>query len=645
MNTVQLTKRNARLFAKIKKETTGTSDKKVLDSVRYGDCSELLQYCRELYGKMGVIRKDMSRNTMYVFGDQWKDYIKDPDSEYAHDEITEEEYIMRNGKVPLKYNIMNKSKKAVVGLYRNMKNEPVAIARDRDEQKLGEMMTVAMQYAYQSNYIAEMNARLLEQCFCTGIFARSCYYRRNDERQLSDVYVQNENPYKIFFNDVEDVLFRDLHTIGALRDMTFRDLVSAFASDESDVRALSEEYASVQHEPAAWQHTYFGRKKDSERNFYIPEDPSLCRVIELWKKESERCYYCHDTAKGEESYRPLKDKAAIDAENERRISEMTELGYGANDASLIEYKWIVRTYWYVRYLTPSGKCLKEGESPFEHGSHPFTLYAFPMINGEVHSPASELIDTQRAINRTLTQIDFMRQNGAKNTLVVDENIVPGKNYRKFVQNYTKNGSVLFVNAKPGVQMPFQLKSSLVSPGDIEIIKLYMQLNEDISGLSGALKGEKANANTPASLYAQEAQNSSNNISDFLGWFASCVRSADSKMMKVIQQYYTDKRYIPIAGKNFSEEAKWYNPEKIRQSEFDLAVGDGISTTAYRMAMENVLIESLKAGFIDFKTFLEASNIPYADYLLEIVKRNEQHAYDNSSMPDGIMQTETGGVQT
>ena len=70
----------------------------------------------------------------------------------------------------------------------------MAIAHDRDEQKLGEMMTIAMQYVCDVNDVPELNARLLESAFATGMFVRSCYFRHNPERQMSDVDAQNENP-------------------------------------------------------------------------------------------------------------------------------------------------------------------------------------------------------------------------------------------------------------------------------------------------------------------------------------------------------------------------------------------------------------------------------------------------------------------
>lgn len=53
-------------------------------------------------------------------------------------------------------------------------------------------------------------------------------------------------------------------------------------------------------------------------------------------------------------------------------------------------------------------------------------------------------------------------------------------------------------------MPKQITSASVSAGELEVVKLYMQLNDEISGINGALQGQKPTSNTPAARYAQEA---------------------------------------------------------------------------------------------------------------------------------------------
>lgn len=627
----KLTKHTARFFLQ-KRDVENTRGKKyaALDSVRFTNYKELLEECRDMYDKLRPVRERAQRNINYTLGRQWEDRIIDPESAFIGGTIKEEDYIKRQGKVPLKYNIMNKSKKSIVGTFRQNKQEPVAIARERDDQKLGEMMTIAMQYVYNSNNIYELNARLLEECWVTGMFVRSVYYRHIYEKQMPDVYVQNENPFMMFFNgDVQDVLMRDLTTIGAIRDMSIQELISSFAQSEDDAKALIDEYEYINKHHTDYLYAFDKNRNLTESDFYVSRDTAKCRVFEVWRLESQKCLYCHDRAEGTECYRNLDEKGEIDAENERRINEMVSLGFAADDANLIEYKWFVRKYWYVRYLTPNGNCIFESETPFEHGSHPFTLGAYPMLNGEICSPAEELIDIQRGINRRLSQIDFLIQNSAKGVLLCPIDAVPDSmTPKQFASEYTRNGSVLFYKPKPGVEIPQQITSASVSAGELEVVRLYMQLNDDISGVSGALRGEKPASNTPASRYAQEAQNSAVNIEDFIGWFNSNIRESDYKMMNTIQQYYDDEHYIPIAGKNYSEEAKYYTPSKIRRSQFDLTIVESTTTPAYRMALEETLMKALEIGAMDFKTYLEASPSPFADSILEIINRKEKQAQEN-----------------
>ena len=625
-----LNKRTAKLF--IENNTDKDNTYRVLDSVKFSNNQELLLACQDMYDRLRTTRGKMIRSVNYLLGRQWEDRILDPDGLYTNQTIKEEDYIRRQGKVPLKYNIMNKSKKSIVGLYRQNKSEPVAIAHDRDEQKLGEMMTIAMQYVCDVNKVPELNARLLESAFCTGLFARSCYFRHNSERQMSDVDIQNENPFMMFFNsDVQDHLMRDITTVGAIRDLSMDELVSAFAKTEAEAKALVDEHRDVLNQKVTFLDAFDKNRHGTESDFLVPKDKTKCRVIEVWNKESERCYYVHDRAKGTEYYAPLTDKASFLAENERRKAEMVSLGYSEDNASLIEFEWFVREFWYFRYLTPTGRCISEGESPFEHGSHPFTIGAYPLLNGEIYSPAEELIDIQRGINRRLSQIDFLIQNSAKGVLMCPVDAVPDDmSYKQFAQEYTRNGGVLFYKAKAGIDMPKQITSASVSAGELEVVKLYMQLNDEISGINGALQGQKPTSNTPASRYAQEAQNSSINIEDFIGWFNSCVRDSNYKMMQVMQQFYDDKRYIPIVGKTFSEESKWYDPVRIKGSKFDLRISEATSTPAYRMALEDTLFKAFETQAIDFKTYLEASSAPFADQLLEIIKRKEADAAKNGT---------------
>ena len=60
MNTVQLTRRNARLFSrKPTQPAGGSAARAALDSARFTDCRSLLLQCREMYDRLALQRAKM----------------------------------------------------------------------------------------------------------------------------------------------------------------------------------------------------------------------------------------------------------------------------------------------------------------------------------------------------------------------------------------------------------------------------------------------------------------------------------------------------------------------------------------------------------------------------------------------------------
>ena len=126
----------------------------------------------------------------------------------------------------------------------------------------------------------------------------------------------------------------------------------------------------------------------------------------------------------------------------------------------------------------------------------------------------------------------------------------------------------------------------------------------------------------------------------LQWYNGLIRKRDYKIMQVIQQYYTDRRYMSIAGKDYSEESKWYDPEKVRNSQFDIALVENQAVGIFRAQNENLLISLLQAGMIDVETYLESSTAPFADKMLERIKQKEQAEaqQQNAALPQGAIQS-------
>ena len=184
-------------------------------------------------------------------------------------------------------------------------------------------------------------------------------------------------------------------------------------------------------------------------------------------------------------------------------------------------------------------------------------------------------------------------------------------------------------------------------GDFELLNLQLRLINEISGVNSAMQGQSPRSGTPASLYAQQVQNSSLNLKGLFDGFRTFRRRRDAKVMKTLQQYYNENRYIDLAGTQYSEEAKWYDPQKVQESELDITISEGYNTPAFQMIANDFLMELFRANALDVKTMLENSSYPFATKILEAIKRNEEAASQGKQLdgipPELMAQLQAGGT--
>ena len=591
---------------------------------------ELLNRCRDYYDSMYEFRKNRRRNVDYTFGRQLNDLIQDPD---GCGMISEKEYIMKQGNIPLVSNVIRKIIKSVVGVYRQNKTEPVIVSRDRNEQKLGEMMTVTMQYEYQTNQIHEINARSFEEFNISGLIGWRIGYGWNEEKHIKDLYIDQIDNNRIFFDrNTSGLYLENIELIGLIHDMSILEVDALCDTFEQSDR-VREIYKNKSYYTSDLTPMFDGDDKE-DIDFFVPKDSNKCRVIEVWTKESERCIRIFDPLKG--SWQILdedKMQEVID-ENNRRKQEIVSLGGNEEDALLIEAEKFIYTFWVGRWLTPYGHVIKQMESPYWHHSHPFVIGAYPLIDGEIRSIVDDAIPTQRAINRLIQRIEFVRMASAKGVLIIPEQLLEGKDLNEIASQWAKANGVIALKWKEGIPMPEQKSTNVNLVGDMDMLKMQMSILDDITGIHGALRGEKPTSGTPSSLYAQEAQNAATNIADAQEWFNGLIKRRDTKAMKVVQQYFNEKRYMDISGKDYSEEAKWYDPDRVRNTDFDLSLAESTSSIAARTVNENILMELLKMGAIDANIYLESSSMPSSDKILERIKSRQQELQSQQAQMQG-----------
>ena len=96
-------------------------------------------------------------------------------------------------------------------------------------------------------------------------------------------------------------------------------------------------------------------------------------------------------------------------------------------------------------------------------------------------------------------------------------------------------------------------------------------------------------------------------------------------MKLIQQFYTEPRYVNINGNKAQPQSMMYDPEEVRNAEFDLTIAESTSTPAYRLVMNDFLMQLFQAGQITLNELLENGAFPFADKLLQTIQARQEQA--------------------
>ena len=582
----------------------------------------------KLYSDLDQFRDKRDRNIAFSSGDQYRDKIKDERGRF----IREDEHIMSQGKVPIANNMIGGQINSVLGQFRSNQTEPICVSRDRDEAKLGEMMSVAIQYVYQTTNLWEKDAKTLEENLNSGLAIQKIRYKWIKEKSIMDVDVDYVNPERIFFDgNFEDPSEQNFTCIGEILDMNLADVISTFcAGDKEKAIRISKMYSTITRDDIISNYRLLTNNRQHDYSFFTPVDRTKCRVIEAWEEESKERLRVHDTLTGELFITELSEKKNIDAMNLQRVREAYQQGVAKEDVLLMEYEWFLDQFMYVRYLTPMGDVLFEGETPFEHKESPYVI-KMSVFNGKIRSFTEDLIPLNKGINRLATLLDFIISSSPKGVMVFPESALGDMNKAEIISEYQRAGGVIFANIKAGNPVPTTLSTNATNVGAYDLLNLYMNSLQEVSGVHSAMQGKTSSAGTPASLYAQQAQNSSMNLLDKMESFKQFREMRDYKVLRVIQQYYTSPRYINLAGNNYSAESKYYDPKKVQETSFDLVITESNQTPVFRSMANDLLVQLFSAKAIGVKEMLKVGNFPFGDKLLQLIDEAEKNMQQGQQM--------------
>jgi hypothetical protein len=610
-----------------------TSRREPIDSVKRTisrNGMDVLYRAKSCWDGQQGLRTNRKRLMRYTYGEQFIDKV-----EVDGQVMTEGDYWEQQGIIPKKNNLIRKMVRSVMGVYRNQDTDFTAIAIDREEQIAAEMMTVTLQANREANRMNELEMRLLEEFLISGmVFLKESWgWRRNRKDTWSDIV----NPEYIFFDGVmQDVRHWDCSIIGQIHDMTFNELTGTFAKNKEDYYKLTEIYKEARdinylnsHYQNIYSHNY------ERGDFFTPLDMTMCRVIEVWTKEQKPRYRCHDYLTGEYYKIEENEIGFIRQENEARFKEGLQEGIEKDDIPFIEAEWFIDDYWYYRFITPLGDILQEGETPFDHKEHPYTMKIYPFIDGKPHSLVEDSIDQQKFINELITLYIMMAKHSAKGLLMVPQQLLKDNmmDINDIAEQYAKINGIIVYNARQGIELPQQLSTNVSNFNISELLKLEMGMFDDVTGVTGALQGKDPASGTAASLYAQQVQNASNTLVDILSTFGNFLKEAMIKKVSNINQYYTDERIVNVAGARYGG-IKKYLPNLAKDVTFDLIISEGTTTPQYKQLMNSLYLDMYRMGILDKEQLLTFGNFPNADAILEDIKnKSDQIAANQEQIPE------------
>lgn len=597
----------------------------------------ILQSCENYWRALALFRNRAMRSFKYYRGEQWADAIEDPGNPGKL--ITEAEWIARQGQVPLKNNQIRQLINNIIGQFRSAPTKTIAIARAKEKAQEQEMMTSALQYALDVNMSDELDARMFESFLMSGCAAQKIRFRYWRERNIDDVSVENINFHRMFWNtDISDPRMMDLKLIGEFHDMSIDEILTVYAKTRADEALIIKYYGAMVRRDNSAENPQRMDRNQLRTSFTQTSNLDKHRVYEVYTLRTDWRVKVYDPLAI--SYTILSGKGAakeVERENRERVRLSKEQGMAEEEAPLLTYSEFKEPYWFAKHLTPNGDVLWEGEVPYAHEEHPYVLMLHPLLNHEVWGLVEDIIDQQRAINRSMIMMDMMIGASAKGVLVVDESAVNENKMtlEEIAETWTTHNGVVTVKLKPGQSIDSTIKQfngQAHMAGLSEFLSVQMNLIQQISGVSPSIQGHQAPSGTPASLYAQEAQNASMNTLDKVKSFANFIQRRDMKALKVIKQFYQDNRYLAVSGKSFGNTIKDYNPVLVQDIEFDAVLTQSMDTPVYRAAIDGLLMDMLKSQLIGIEMFLQNTSMPFAEQMLNQISQ-EKEKMESGVPPD------------
>lgn len=622
---------------------------------------DLLLRCEKIWNNFDTFRQQYARCTRFAYGDQLSDTIV-----VNGETMTYRQYLIKQGNFAFQTNQIKNKVDTIIGVMVKDANEPVCHAVDRNEQQYGEVMTNALQTNCDKNEFIALKMKWLRELVLGGMcIARESWDSTSGPARYLDSWTTNPDPNQTFFEGTTvDPRHWDMNLIGQFFIRSFEEVCAMFPDKFALLQEIYHNQSPLNREV---ENVEVNDKHNGDETTFFPNgNETGCRVYEVWTKETRECIAVNDTNDGTEEIVEASDRAyrqQIRKENEARraialrngfsedeVPYIIGDGYGADEEERNQH--FIETYWYCRMMGPDGTILWEGESPYPNHDHPFTFCLFPFVNGQIVPYLYDAVDTNMAINRIWVLQEWLVRTQAKGVTVVPKKIIPKDvSLPDFARSWTSIDDLVYIDLKPGEEglMPQVFHGAAQSFDANGMIATLQRLMESGTPVNGAIQGKNPGSGTSGVLYQQMVSNASTPLAALIESFNLFMRNVLVKKMKNIAAFYDQRRFENIVG---HMEGLWGNPNlklnEVGQIEYDLAIKESVDTPVYRAIIRDDAKEFLMAGLISFEEYLEISNVPYADKILQTRQARQAEAeamqQQNGGMPAGTATEAASGSE-
>lgn len=573
---------------------------------------QLISNIQTQYSAEQSFRDRRQRNVDFARGRQFNEVVWDSEIKRY---TTQFQYLRRRNIPPLTYNVISKFIRSLVGQFREMNTGNVVKCESRDERgaELANFLTICLEKIKASNKSKSKDAMNFKEMLQSGRPIYKVMWGTKNGMDKPDVRFRIVTTPKYMENPgIVDYDRDNLHQSTEIHDTTLDDIVLAFSDGDyergQEIRKSYTKHQGGENQKNSYSHQSFDGNQLRDMNFTTDLGSSY-RYIEHWTKVSDFEAITYDPLDGTgipvaHKWENIeKIKKALDEENQSRI-ESSE-GQLPEEEIFIQFKTDYVTRGYVIYMTPWGNVLDVKESPYANSTFPYVTVA-PDINGELWGLVEELVNPQLSMDRQILNADSIVANASKGVWLVPDTAIPdGWSNREYLNELKKTDGAVVYKVKDGYEdiVPKQLyaNSANVSQNVHQLIQLYSGLVDEVSGNYGAAQG-RDNGTKTASGYAMETQNAGLNVRDTMENYLTMLVDRDELILQFILQGYTKSDYERITGQII-------DPRELKHFNFSIEQSKGTNSPAYRMQLEQELLQLVYNQLLPFEVFMEVSNNP------------------------------------